>query len=130
MLTHALPLLRCERSLADVSPPGAGGGSERRGGPPVLAAFLALIVRVLTPIQAISEERRPYSIFGQRFITTLIPLASASAAAASLRIPSCIQITCGRGLRVSASCTTPSAYSEARKISTMSMESGISDSCA
>ena len=40
--------------------------------PPVLTAFLALIVRVLTPIHAISDERRPYSIFGQRFITTLI----------------------------------------------------------
>src|ERR1700735_5220250 len=98
MLTHALPLLRCERSLADVSPPGAEGRSERRWRPPVLAAFLALIVRVLTPIQAISEERRPYSIFGQRFITTLTPLASASAAASSSRMPSCIQITCGRGL--------------------------------
>ena len=42
-------------------------------------------VRELTPIQAISEDSRPYSIFGQRFITTFSPLSSASAAASSLR---------------------------------------------
>src|SRR6185312_14799868 len=35
-------------------------------------------VRELTPIQEISEDSRPYSIFGQRFITTLIPASSAS----------------------------------------------------
>src|SRR4051812_31220416 len=36
-------------------------------------ARLELRVREFTPIQAISDDRRPYSIFGQRFITTLIP---------------------------------------------------------
>ena len=46
-----------------------------------------------------------YSILGQRSITTLRPLASARRAASSLRMPSCIQITCGRGLRASASST-------------------------
>ena len=35
----------------------------------------------LTPAQPISPDRRPYSIFGQRFMTTLRPAASASAAA-------------------------------------------------
>src|SRR5436190_24054522 len=39
-------------------------------------ARFALSVRELTPIHAISEDRRPYSIFGQRFITTLSPAAS------------------------------------------------------
>ncbi len=35
----------------------------------------------------------PYSIFGQRFITTLSPASSASFAASSLRTPSCIHTT-------------------------------------
>ena len=35
--------------------------------------FFAVKVRVLTPIHAISDDRRPYSIFGQRFITTFRP---------------------------------------------------------
>ena len=52
-------------------------------------------MRELTPIQEISDDSRPYSIFGQRFITTFIPAASASRAASSLRTASCIQITCG-----------------------------------
>ena len=56
-------------------------------------------MRELTPIQLISEDSRPYSILGQRFITTLIPAASASAAASSLRTLSCIQITSGRGVQ-------------------------------
>src|SRR6516165_3710225 len=82
--------------------------------------FLELSVRVLTPIQAISEDSRPYSIFGQRFMTTFMPLASASAAALSFRIPSCIQITCGRGLSDKASSTIASAYLGERKMSTIS----------
>ena len=73
--------------------------------PPIVRLLRRRCVRVLTPIQAISDDSRPYSIFGQRFITTLMPLASASAAASSLRTPSCIQITRGRGLSASASCT-------------------------
>src|SRR5262245_38120586 len=44
---------------------------------PNSCAFLAVMVRVLTPIHAISDDRRPYSSFGQRFITTLRPFASA-----------------------------------------------------
>ena len=71
-----------------------------------IGARLALMVRELTPIQEISDDSRPYSIFGQRFITTLIPAASAFAAAASSRAPSCIQITFGSGISVSASSTT------------------------
>src|SRR5215471_11729654 len=59
---------------------------------------LELSVRELTPIQEISDDSRPYSILGQRFITTLRPAASASRAASSLRTLSCIQITCGFGL--------------------------------
>jgi uncharacterized protein (TIGR00369 family) len=57
------------------------------------------MVRVLTPIHAISDDSRPYSIFGQRFITTLRPFASASAAASSLRTPSCTSAGCGPSFR-------------------------------
>src|SRR5215472_17876201 len=71
-----------------------------------IGARLEEMVRELTPIQEISEDRRPHSIFGQRFITTLIPAASAFSAAASSRPPSCIQITFGGGLNFSASSTT------------------------
>src|SRR4029077_174299 len=38
-------------------------------------ARFELSVREFTPIQEISEDSRPYSIFGQRFITTLSPAA-------------------------------------------------------
>ena len=69
-------------------------------------ARLELSVRELTPIHEISEDSRPYSIFGQRFMTTLIPAASALAAAASSRAPSCIQITFGNGVNFNASSTT------------------------
>src|SRR3954463_34861 len=54
---------------------------------PEMCARLEDSVRVFTPIHEISEDRRPYSILGQRFITTLRPLSSASLAAASLRTP-------------------------------------------
>src|ERR1700716_3112357 len=60
-------------------------------------ARFELSVRELTPIQDISEDSRPYSILGQRFMTTFMPAASAFAAAASSRAPSCIQITFGSG---------------------------------
>src|ERR1700745_1766694 len=69
-------------------------------------ARLALMVRELTPIHEISDDNRPYSIFGQRFITTFSPAASALAAASSSRAPSCIQITFGSGDNVKASSTT------------------------
>src|SRR5918992_369920 len=39
----------------------------------------------LTPVQPISPDSLPYSILGQRFITTLMPAASARAAASSWR---------------------------------------------
>src|SRR5207245_3244163 len=51
---------------------------------------LELSVRELTPIQEISEDKRPYSILGQRFITTLMPTDSALSAAASSRAPTSI----------------------------------------
>src|SRR6266404_8683404 len=70
-----------------------------------IGARLELSVRELTPIHEISEDSRPYSIFGQRFMTTLRPAASAFAAAASSRAPSCIQITFGGGVNFSASST-------------------------
>src|SRR3984957_4998933 len=50
-----------------------------------IGARLELSVRELTPIQEISEDSRPYSIFGQRFMTTLRPADSAFSAAASSR---------------------------------------------
>src|SRR6516164_10509556 len=93
-----------------------------------IGARLALMVRELTPIHEISDDRRPYSIFGQRFITTLTPAASAFSAAASSRPPSCIQITLGSGESLSASSTTGMRYCELLKISTMSMGRPISAS--
>ncbi len=53
--------------------------------------------RELMPAQLLSPESLPYSILGQRFITTCSPAASARAAAASLRTVSCIQMTRGSG---------------------------------
>jgi len=76
---------------------------------PKSGALFELKVREFTPIQPISEDSLPYSILGQRFITTLTPAASAMAAASSLRTPSCIQMTCGRGFNASVSSTTASA---------------------
>jgi hypothetical protein len=52
----------------------------------------------LMPFQPISPDSRAYSILGQRFITTLMPAASARAAASSWRTVSCIQITFGQGI--------------------------------
>src|SRR6185437_1163347 len=48
-----------------------------------IGARFELSVRELTPIHEISEDSRPYSILGHRFITTVSPAASAFAAAAS-----------------------------------------------
>src|SRR5215470_8165329 len=77
----------CARIVASVVPPVVVTRlSAMRWMPrPNSWAFLAVRVRVLTPIQAISDDSRPYSIFGQRFITTFKPFASASFAASSLR---------------------------------------------
>ena len=86
-----------------------------------LGARFALSVRELTPIHEISEDSRPYSILGQRFMTTLRPTASAFAAAASSRAPSCIQIIFGGGTSSSASSTTGMMWLEFLKMSTMSM---------
>src|SRR5262249_25436558 len=60
-------------------------------------AFFAVMVRELTPIQEISDDRRPYSILGQRSIHTFRPAASALAAASVVRKARCNQITLGRG---------------------------------
>src|SRR5438270_10618417 len=127
-IRYSLPS-REARSVASVEPPAVVVrlSDMRWTPPPIILAFFEESVRELIPIQEISDESRPYSILGQRFITTLMPLASASAAASSLRTPSCIQITCGFGLSVSASRTIGSAYCEARKTSTMSIGSGISE---
>src|SRR6516162_8926865 len=95
------------RSEAAVAPPPTlVRFSESRMPCVGIGARLALMVRELTPIQEISDDRRPYSIFGQRFMTTFTPEASAIAAAASSRPPSCIQITFGKGESFSASSTT------------------------
>src|SRR6476619_2204125 len=92
-----------------------------------IGARLELSVRDLTPIHEISDDSRPYSIFGQRFITPLTPAASALSAAASRRAPSCIQITVGGGDNFSASSTTGMMWLELRKIPIMSMGRPISD---
>src|SRR5258708_39224197 len=51
---------------------------------------LAEMIPELMPPHDNSLWSRPYSIFGQRFMTTVSPAASARCAAASLRTPSCI----------------------------------------
>src|SRR5437016_12849539 len=64
----------------------SGGPSRMRCTPdPKVCGRLEDSVREFTPIHEISDERRPYSIFGHRFITTLRPASSASLAASSLR---------------------------------------------
>src|SRR5262245_505768 len=75
------------RSAAAVAPPEeVVRSSDMRWMPrPASGAFFDDRVRELTPSHEISEDRRPYSIFGQRFITTFRPAASAAAAAASWR---------------------------------------------
>src|SRR5882757_5548797 len=67
------------RSAASVVPPDiVERFNDMRCTPlPKSGARLELSVREFTPIQLISDDSRPYSILGQRFITTLIPAASA-----------------------------------------------------
>src|SRR5436305_3386985 len=115
-------LFLAARSDAAVSPPPTLLRSSDSRMPCVgSGARLELSVRELTPIHEISDDNRPYSIFGPRFITTFSPAASAFAAAASSRAPSCIQITFGSGVSFSASSTIGMMWLELRKISTMSM---------
>jgi hypothetical protein len=83
---------------------------------------------VLTPLHESSPPSRPNSIFGQRFMTTSIPAASAVAAASSLRTPNCIQRTLAP--IAIASATTTGASWAARNMSTMSTGSGMSVSDA
>src|SRR5260370_26560622 len=59
-----------------------------------IGARFELSGRELTPIHEISEDSRPYSIFGQRFMTTLRPAASAFPAAASSRAQRRIPTPC------------------------------------
>ena len=94
----------------------------------VSARALNSVCASCTPIQEISEDRRPYSIFGQRFMTTLMPAASALAAAASSRAPSCIQITFGNGVIFRASSTIGMMWLEFLKMSIMSTGRPISSS--
>src|SRR5438128_1806965 len=116
------------RSEAEVAPPTTLTRLSDSRIPCVgTGARLELSVRELTPIQAISDDSLPYSIFGQRFITTLIPAASAFAAAASSRAPSCIQITLGGVGSFSASSTTGMMWLELRKMSIMSMGRPMSE---
>src|ERR1700754_3995700 len=65
------------RSAASVKPPDiVGRFSDMRCTPlPKSGARLELSVREFTPIHPISDDKRPYSILGQRFITTFIPAA-------------------------------------------------------
>ena len=74
---------------------------------------------LLTPLHDNSPPKRPNSIFGQRFMMTSMPAASAVAAAASLRMPSCIHTT---GAPIAIASSTISGASEAgRNMSTMSI---------
>src|SRR4051812_19410523 len=50
---------------------------------PASTGFFADRMREFTPCHEISPESRPYSILGQRFITTVRPACSAFSAAAS-----------------------------------------------
>src|SRR5690606_25657518 len=94
--------------------------------PDRMIGFLEDRTPELTPVHAISPDRRPYSILGQRFMTTLIPAASARAAASSSRTVNCVQSTFGNGSSCSISSTIPATALEARKTSTMSIGTGIS----
>src|SRR5690606_21939055 len=89
-----------------------------------ITGFFEEMTRLLTPFQPISPESLPYSILGQRFITTFSPAASALAAASSLRMVSCIQITFGSGSSARASSTMAGTASLERKMSTMSIGTG------
>src|ERR1700710_994892 len=121
-LRHAGSLLFfAARSEASVSPPPTLMRLSDNRMPLVgIGARFELSVREFTPIQEISDDSRPYSIFGQRFITTLMP------AAASSRAPSCIQITFGSGDNFSASSTTGMMWLELRKMSIMPMGRSMS----
>src|SRR3954465_7309954 len=122
-------LLLAARSEAAVSPPPTlMRSSDSRMPFTGIGARFELSVRELTPIQEISDDSRPYSILGQRFMTTLIPAASAFTAAASSRAPSCIQITFGGGNSFSASSTTGMMWLELRKMSIMSIGRPMSES--
>src|SRR5690242_12393786 len=113
---------------AVVPPPTLVRFSESRMPCVGIGARLEEMVRELTPIHEISDDNRPHSIFGQRFITTLMPTASAFSAAASSRPPSCIQITFGSGESLSASSTTGIRWAVLLKISTISTGCPISAS--
>merc|ERR1719230_1207631 len=67
------------------------GAGESLGRP--MGRFLEEITPESKPCCPSSRNRREYSIFGQRSITTLSPAAVARSAAASLRTPSCIHTT-------------------------------------
>ena len=89
-----------------------------------------VMTRELKPPQESSLCRRPYSIFGQRSMMTSRPAASARAAAAPLRTPSCIHSTrmpFSLASAMASSVIGPAA-SELRKTCTMSMRSGTSAS--
>ena len=83
---------------------------------------------VLTPLQPNSPNSRPYSIFGQRFITTVTPAAAARSAAAASQTPNCIHRTWAPLLAATsmASSAMAPAASEVRNTSTMSNLSGMS----
>ena len=84
----------------------------------------------LTPVQAISPDRRPYSILGQRFMTTRMPFSSSRAAVSSWRTVSCIHTTLGSVSIARISSATPGTAADARKMSTMSTGCGRSASAA
>jgi len=97
--------------------------------PPTLP-FFDEMVRVLTPIQAISDDSRPYSIFGQRFNHDF----------KAARLGKCCRFVAAHP-ELHPDHVRPrrqrqrvlhdaSAYCEARKISTMSIGCGISASFA
>src|ERR1700688_2715650 len=73
-LRHGSLLFFAARSDAAVAPPPTlVRFSESRIPCVGIGARLELRVRELTPIHEISDDSRPYSLFGQRVITTLSP---------------------------------------------------------
>src|SRR4029077_9294483 len=70
-----------ERRRQGLSFPDVGPRRMRCTPEPKFCARLEESVRELTPIHEISDEKWPYSIFGQRFMTTFKPASSAIFAA-------------------------------------------------
>src|SRR5262245_11971799 len=86
---------------------------------PSVLFLLLVMMRALNPPQLSSPCCRPYSTFGQRFMMTVRPAATALAATSSVRTPNCIHSTLAP-MALASSAIAPAALA-LRKTSTMSI---------